>query len=385
MERARQNTNSDRERPVSAALSLAAAWLFILALPPVAWASDITPQEPPDGHPTEEEQAIDEVTHPFPHILDEVEGPPEPASIGEDDCDWELEEQPFQEQSQEVIRSWSCHSFRWFDGWWGDEEEFPEDEVNGWITMGTAYRKYDGWDPRLRIKVRAPLPNLNKRWDLIFGRMDEEAFVSDTQAQDSTFYNPGVIDRGEDEQWLLGLGKHRRNQRQGWDWSAGVRLRLPPRPYAKVAYFYNRQPTKDTDLRLRQTFFWRSDDGFGTTSRGDLAWAISATDVLRWEATATVHEDTDGVRWFLGQTWYHLMGERGAFSLLAFARGETDDPVEVKDGGLNLIWRRTFTRDWMYISLGPSITWPRRKPEEKREFNLGFGIWLEMEFGDWRY
>ena len=33
-----------------------------------------------------------------------------------DDCDWYLENQPVQEQSQEVLRSWSCHTFRWFDG-----------------------------------------------------------------------------------------------------------------------------------------------------------------------------------------------------------------------------------------------------------------------------
>ena len=125
--------------------------------------------------------------------------------------------------------------------------------------------------------------------------------------------------------------------------------------------------------------------GFGTTSRGDYSWGINASNVLRWEGSATVHEESDGVRWFAGQTWYRLLGDRGAFSLLAFARGETDHEVGVKDAGLNLIYRRQFTRDWMYLSFGPSFTWPREKIEDEREFNLGFGVWLEMEFGDWRY
>jgi hypothetical protein len=35
--------------------------------------------------------------------------------------------------------------------------------------------------------------------------------------------------------------------------------------------------------------------------------------------------------------------------------------------------------------MGPSLTWPRLKPEDEREMNIGFGVWLEMEFGDWRY
>jgi hypothetical protein len=328
------------------------------------------------------EEAIDDATNPFPDL--ELEEPRQMAP-GEDECDWDLEEQPIQEQSQEVLRSWSCHTFRWFDGWWGEEIDYPENEVSGWITLGTEWRKYDGLDPRMRFRVRAPLPNMNQRWDVLFGRVDEEAFVSDTEAQDETFYNPGAVGRSLDEDWVLGLGKKRRNKRKGWDWSMGVRLRWPPEPYVKLSYFYNTQPSEDTDLRLRQTFFWRSERGFGTTSRGDFSWGINTTNVMRWEGSGTVNEETEGVRWFAGQTWYHLLKDRTAFSLLAFARGETDYEVGVKDAGFNFIYRRPFTRDWMYLSFGPNITWPREKAEDKRELNLGFGVWLEMEFGEWRF
>lgn len=367
-------------------------FLFALALIPalvtfsIPAASDITPEDPSGPDPSQQERAIDEVTNPFPDARDTGEGTTaEPVPPGKDECDWDLEGQPFQEQSQEVIRSWSCHSFRWFDSWWGNTKDFDEKSVNGWVTVGASYRRYDNFDTRLRLKVRAPLPNLSSSWDVLFRRANEEAYISDTQPQDQTFYNPGVVDRGDQDSWLLGLGHRRKKLRKGWDWSVGLRLRLPPQPYAKASYFYNTQTSENSDMRLRQTFFWRSDDGFGTTSRGDLAWGMSANNVMRWEGVATVSEDTDGARWYFGQTWYHLMGNRSAFSLLAFARGETQDPVELKDCGLNFIWRRPFTRDWMYISMGPSITWPRKLPEDERELNLGFGIWLEMEFGDWRY
>ena len=59
--------------------------------------------------------------------------------------------------------------------------------------------------------------------------------------------------------------------------------------------------------------------------------------------------------------------------------------MELRDAGFQLTWRRPFTRDWIYLSMGPSLTWPRRQPEDEREASLGFGIWIEMEFGDWRY
>ncbi len=373
--------NSERSCKLIFALLLIPA-LFIFN----AAASGSAPGDPQQPAPSQQEKAIAEATHPFPEATDAAdEAAMEPAPADQDECDWNIEDQPFQEQTQEVIRSWSCRSFRWFDSWWGDSREFDEKAVNGWVTVGASYRRYDEFDTRLRLKVRAPLPNLSSRWDVLFGRANEEAYISDTQAQDQTFFNPGVVDRGDQDSWLLGLGHRRRNLRRGWDWSVGVRLRLPPQPYAKASYFYNTRTSENSDLRLRQTLFWRSDEGFGATSRGDLTWAMGATDVMRWEGVATVAEDSDGARWYFGQTWFHLMANRNAFSLLAFARGETQGPVQLEDCGMNLVWRRPFTRDWMYISMGPSITWPREHPEDARELNIGFGIWLEMEFGDWRY
>lgn len=312
---------------------------------------------------------------------------PVPATQTPDDCDRQaLEGEAVQEKSQEVLRSWSCHTFRWFDSWWGDEYAYEEEKVNGWMMVGGEWRDYDGFDGRLRLKIRAPLPNMSQRWDVWLGRFDEESYVSDTLGQGGGFYTPGVIDREEDDEWLLGLGHRRKGRKQGWDWNIGMRLRLPPEPYTKVSYFYYRKPSADTDLRLRQTFFWRGDEhGFGTTSRGDLTWGIGHQDVMRWEATATFSEDTEGARWYLGQTWYHLLRNGSAWSLLAFSRGETERDVELRDAGLNLIWRFPFTRDYLYLSMGPSLTWPRDRREDRRKANLGFGVWIEMEFGEWNY
>lgn len=325
---------------------------------------------------------------PISSFADETAPEAEPDLIEEpvDACDWELENQEIQEQSREVLRSWSCHSFRWFDSLWGDSKDFPENEVKGWMIAGAEYREYDGFDPRLRIRVRAPLPNLDDRWDLILGRVDETSFVSDTQTDDTQFFNPGAVNQQDEEaEWLLGLGHRGRNTKKGWDWSAGVRLRVPPRPYAKLQYYYNKDFNEDTNLYFRQTFFWRSDDGFGLTSRGEVNHEIDPGNHLRYEGIITHSEDTEGNEWYFGTTWYHRFAGENGISLLAFANGESEAEEPLKDFGFNLIWRRPFTREWMYLSMGPSITWPREFQSEKREMSLGFGVWIELEFGDWRY
>lgn len=328
-------------------------------------------------------EAVDIIQHPFP-ARDETTPKPD-SDPAHDPCDWDLSSPYVQEDSQEVMRGATCHSFRWFDGLFGDEMEYPADEVNGLITTGFSWSQYDKFEPRLRLRVRAPLPNMSNRWDVLLGRGDEDAFISDTEARDQSFYNPGLINRNQEDSWLLGLGHRRGRDRKGWDWSVGIRLRTPPVPYVKTQWYYNKQFTDATDLRFRQTFFWRDDDGFGTTSRGDFAWGLNPEDVLRWEAVATVSEETEGTLWYFGQTWYHLMGDNGAISALAFIRGETDAEVDLNEYGFNFIWRRPFTRDWLFLSMGPSVTWPRFKETEKRELSLGFNVWIEMEFGDWRY
>ena len=303
-----------------------------------------------------------------------------------DPCSWSLEGQATQEQSQEVLRSWSCHTFRWIDSWWGDEYEFGADEVNGWFTVGGEYRDYDGFDGRFRLRMRAPLPNLSNRWDVWLGRLDEEAYISDTMGQGNNFNTTSNSDPDEEDSWLFGLGHRRSRDNKGWDWSAGVRLNWPPEPYAKVSYFYRMRPSENTNLRFRQTLFWRSDDHkLGTTSRGDFTWRLNERDLLLWDLSSTWSQNTEGARWYAGQTWYHLMPSGGAYSFRAFIKGETERDVPLRDYGLNLIYRFPFTRDYIYLSFGPSLTWPRKQIEDKREANLGFGAWIEIEFGQWRY
>ncbi len=303
----------------------------------------------------------------------------------EDPCDWDLSDNDWQEDTQEFLRGASCHTFRWFDGLFGDSVDYPEESVSGLVTLGGDWNQYEGFDGKARFRVRAPLPNLDRRWDVFFGRGDEDAYISDTETQNETFYNPGLVNRNEEDSLLLGLGHRRRDGRKGWDLGGGVRLRTPPVPYVRAQWYYYKAYSPQTDLRFRQTFFWRSDDGFGATARADLAHAFNPEDVLRWETVITKNEETRGTDWYVGQTWYHLMRDQHAFSLLAFAYGETDGPVGVRDIGFNFIWRRPFTRDYLWLSFGPSATWPRFEREDKRELSLGFGVWVEMEFGEWRY
>ena len=215
----------------------------------------------------------------------------EPDLTEEDLCDADFSDPYWQEDTQEFFRGVSCHTFRWFDGLFGHSIDYPEEAVSGLATVGGSWDEYEGFDSRFRFRVRAPLPNLDNRWSVILDRGDEDAYISDTETQNQTFYNPGLVNQRGEDSLLLGLGGRPREEgRKGWDWSVGVRLRRSPVPYVRARWYYYKAFSPETDLRFRQTFFWRSDDGFGATTRADLTHAFNPQDVSRLEAVVTTSE-----------------------------------------------------------------------------------------------
>ncbi len=180
----------------------------------------------------------------------------------------------------------------------------------------------------------------------------------------------------------MGLGYNNRGgTRKGWDYSIGLRLRTPVRVYVKARYRTEVQLGANALLRYRQTLFWRDGTGFGTTSHIDTRRNLSTDNLLRWELIGTVSESTQGPQWFTGNTWYHRLSDQTGISLLTFAKGETDHEVPLHEYGFELTWRRKLAREWLYINVGPSLTWPKLYASQQRESSKGFAVLMDFEFG----
>lgn len=305
----------------------------------------------------------------------------DPAGTEPDKCDQQPEQNLPPERVQSGVHEFSCRTARWIDSWFGDSEDFREEDVGGKLTFGLSWNEYEGTDLKARYRVRTDLPNFSSRWDAFLGRVDEEAHISDTESIEETSFRQQFVDRDEAE-WLLGLGyRDKKYATQGWDYSIGIRLRAPPRLYTKARYRKDWQFSPDLDLRYRQTFFWRDGIGFGTTTHLDSAFDRQGRNLHRWELVATFSEDTEGTRWWTGHTWYHNLGNKRGISLLTFARGETGEEVPLQEYGFEFTFRRQLTRDWLFVNVGPTLTWPREKLVEHREASLGFAFTVDFEFG----
>ena len=284
------------------------------------------------------------------------------------------------EQVQAVLHTFSCKTARWIDHLFGDTHDFNEDQVSGIMSAGFRWSEFDDLEPKTRFRLKSDLPNVDSRVNAFLGRVDEEAYIRETKPLEDSAYRQGFED--EEASWLLGFGYNPNSKRrQGFDYSLGVRLRSTPDPYAKIRYRYNRTLATDSDLRFRQTLFWRLDDGFGTTSYLDMANELGVRKVLRWETIGTVSEDTEGLNWWTGTTLYQHLGGKQGIAFLAFVRGETDEPVSLQEYGFRVTWRRPLGREWLFMELGPSVTWPRERLDQSRDISLGFGFLFEIHFG----
>jgi hypothetical protein len=306
---------------------------------------------------------------------------PEPDQPGIDKCDQQPSKDSLVENVQSGTFEYTCRTIRWFDSLFGNSRDFKEEQLFGRLSLGTAWSRYEGFDPSLRFRLRTDLPNVSSRWNAFFGRVDEEDFIRGTETQQDSAFRRGINDSDQPE-WLFGLGyKGRKPGEAGWDFSLGVRLRLPPQPYARAMYTKSWNIGRRHDLRYRQTFFARYDRGYGTTTSFDTVRELSDDDILRLELIGTLADYTEGVDWWAAHTWYHRLARQRGISLRSFARGRTKGEVTLTEFGLELSWRRQLNREWLFINAGPTLTWPRYFEAEKREASWGFAVLLEMDFG----
>ena len=103
---------------------------------------------------------------------------------------------------------------------------------------------------------------------------------------------------------------------------------------------------------------------------------------MRWTGSGSITQNTQGVRWFSDVTLYHSLGNGRAFAYQAGIAGESDREAQIVDYGLRVIFRRRIYREWLFLELRSSITWPREALVERRELNLGAGVAIEMMFGE---
>lgn len=278
-----------------------------------------------------------------------------------------------------------CYTTVWFDGFFGNARFDDEYQAtHGSLATGVLWDERDQWDPSVRFRVQMTLPQMSDRFSAFIGKVDPDEYV--TEQRDDFDTLPRQFGREIDDEVLIGLGYRQPGRRGGYfDAGVGTSLDAPDEPYVKGSYRIAVPILEHNLLRLRETVFWEGNEGLGATTRFDLERLISDDFLARWTGSATVTQETEGVRWLSHVTLFQNLGVGRAISYQVGITAESERDVPITDYGLRVIYRRTiFDRDWLFLELRSNLTWPRESSLERRQSVWGAGAAIEMMFGERR-
>jgi len=284
------------------------------------------------------------------------------------------------------LKSRLDRSADWADGLLGtdDYQGRPED-TNGRVSANVYWQEREGIKVRGRFRVRVNLDNLNNRFNAMIGKGDPQDLMSvryENSSRFASFY------QGDDsDEFLAGIGytPDWASKNNRFSLGGGVHLTWPPSPYIKLNYD-SRFVSEDERMMVNfyQTFYYRTDEGFGSTTTIAPEILISDNYLLKWHSTFDFGEEPEGLILESFLTLYQDLGRDRALAYEAGVYVETGRVVQFINYGASITYRQKVFRDWMFGEVTLGLAWPREYPEWNRsgDFLIGFG--LEFFFGDGR-
>jgi hypothetical protein len=252
--------------------------------------------------------------------------------------------------------------------------------TNGFFEASTVYSQHDGWDQKIRFRVRFDLPNLQKRVSAVVGRDNEEEFRRDrTERFAVRTQFPGL---DSNSAWLAGLGySFPGTDRFKTDFRVGVAGVRNARAFIQQPTHFTIYGDGDDLFYLRGTPFYNTQDGLGLTTGADYDHVLSRFLMLRLSEVGTISEKTQGVDWRSSVILYHNLREERALAYELLIRGATDADVALEEYGGRVVYRHPLMPRKLYGEFLVGYTWPRLEKEESRNGSAQVGFSLEVPFG----
>jgi hypothetical protein len=288
------------------------------------------------------------------------------------------------DRNHERLHRWLWRSARSVDGWFGSQ--LPEDvyaaSTRGSITPILLWDEFNGLSQKFRFRVKMPLPHLDERYNAFVGTFSRDEFVTEREQESGAIPRQRSGGEIERDQTLLGVQFRGRREGGRFEADAGIRIRSPIDPFVKAGWRFQHTFGEDVFVTFRETGFWQNSEGFGVTSRIDAERPFRGDSLIRYTASATISQKSEGVRGYTSLTMYRGLGLSQAIAGQIFTAGEFDAPVPLGEYGLRFAYRRQVLHDWLVLELRPSLTWPKEDPAAARSASWGFGIGFEMFFGE---
>ena len=207
-------------------------------------------------------------------------------------------------------------------------------KVTGSVSPIFLWDEFDGFRPRLRFNVDLPLPQLNERFNAFIGRVNRDEYVDRTVPTRRLRCGGSSARRAMSRRFSEFPIAPRPSRAHASTRETGVRLVLPMDPCIKGQLHLPARCGGRHPGQLPSDRFWQASEQFGTTTRFDLEGLVAGPWLVRWANSATITQESRGVRGFTSLTGLRGFPNRRSFAIAIGLNGESGAEVPLQDYGI---------------------------------------------------
>lgn len=264
-----------------------------------------------------------------------------------------------------------------FDTFFGGDRIYQESS-GSYLKIGAATLLQEGGELDFShiLRLKLVLPKTRERLRLLIEADDE--VVTSQKESDRINETSGERGRGKSSTAL----RYILAQTKSWglDADAGVKLRLPLDPFARIRAGWIVPLGEAWLFRLTEKVFIYNSIGLGETTRIDFDRTIHKDDLLRFSTEATWHEKEDG-NFQLSQNvvFYQTIDPRNSLAYRVGVFAATEPTFEASEYVVDVRYRRGVYKDWLFFDLTPGVAF---RDEHDYGPDFSFRVGFEALFGD---
>jgi len=277
-------------------------------------------------------------------------------------------DQTFIDDAHQWASRFMTNSIFNFDNWFGDVDTLEAELEKPWIRarIGGDWDELDGFKFKLRWRIDIPLPALENKLGVFFGRDDPDSDINDQDYFDQEDIN----DTAE-----LNAGLRytvRRTEHFQFSTNLGVQLKIPPVLYVKPRLQFTYTSGKWL-FRPIQYVYYYTDDGLGETTKLEINWYLGSRFLLRSSSEAEYSNTSQGMDLSQDFSLQYLNfdvrhGNNYAASLEWGSSAHTWTATQFDRHRLTLRFYHSIFRPWFRLGIAPSLNWKRIVPEDNEDF-----------------
>src|SRR3972149_51655 len=260
-----------------------------------------------------------------------------------------------------LVQDKTCEPAVWFDNFFGTDHVLLDLRPGTFIILRNSARLTEGFEVAYvtDFYLTLDLP----KWERLL-RKARLYIESGSDADKYTFQpghpvQPGIDRETGVSQPVVGVRVDPYIRPQALvSIDSGIKINMHPDAFIRMRYQYSKAFGEVYLIRFSEIAMWRAVEHFSNTLQLDLERNINTFTLVRWGNSINYIDDTPGVKWKTGISYFTLLTRKSAISFDTSMWGVNDPEWTIEDYRIGSLYRLNFYRTWLFLEIEPEVTWP---------------------------